>query len=124
MQFAFGARNGSNDGPQCGAHAAALFLGWFVRHHFHQIVPDIPNLIAVLGYRVCAALVGQYIAATASVYVRGLPKPSCFWEKHVITDWMLLDIYIVVFIFIPLLHWIRVHVVMVCIFPLQWLNPL
>ena len=78
MQFAFGARNGSNDGPQCGAHAAALFLGGVVRHHFYQIVQDIPNLIAVLGNRVCAALAGQYIAATASVYVRGLPKPSCF----------------------------------------------
>jgi hypothetical protein len=48
MQFAFGARHGVKDGTYCDAHIGALFLGRFVRHHFHQIVEHIPYLIAVL----------------------------------------------------------------------------
>jgi hypothetical protein len=48
MQFAFSARHGVKDGAYGDAHVGALFLGRFVRHHFHQIVEHIPYLIAVL----------------------------------------------------------------------------
>jgi hypothetical protein len=47
MQFTLGARYGLQDGVYCGAHVGAVFLRRSVRHHFHQIVQHVPNLIAV-----------------------------------------------------------------------------